>query len=332
MMDKICSVCKNVVPHFTDNSKQLCPICYKKQYKYKKEKCWICEKVKVVNARDEGKPVCKICYRKYYQKKEECFYCKEIKTPDFRTEKGEAVCNKCYTSYLRPKNKCNICGEVNYIEKIQDGYNICIKCYKNPKSKCDICGKDNKKINKIENGKKICISCYKVPIKKCIKCLEEKPVCSNDKKGPICRDCYKPPTRKCIKCHRENIIIGFDRCRQCFHKYKIENDERYRTTILLKDHFRHALKNYADGKKYSRLIYGIDYKAIIEYLGPCPGWREDYHIDHIFPISAFDLSNLKHIQACFAAENHRWLKKEDNLSKGDKFNKEDFEEYLKKFK
>lgn len=64
--------------------------------------------------------------------------------------------------------------------------------------------------------------------------------------------------------------------------------------------------------------HGIDYQAIADHLGPCPGNLADYHIDHIVPIAAFDLRDPKQLLEAFAPSNHQWLTAEENLRKSAK--------------
>jgi hypothetical protein len=66
--------------------------------------------------------------------------------------------------------------------------------------------------------------------------------------------------------------------------------------------------------------YGLDADAISLALGPCPGDLKDYEIDHIIPLSSFDLSDENQIRAAFAPENHQWLTKKDNMEKHAKLN------------
>jgi len=61
--------------------------------------------------------------------------------------------------------------------------------------------------------------------------------------------------------------------------------------------------------------YGLDAEAISLALGPCPGELKDYEIDHIIPLSSFDLSSEDQIRAAFAPENHQWLTKKQNMEK-----------------
>jgi hypothetical protein len=64
--------------------------------------------------------------------------------------------------------------------------------------------------------------------------------------------------------------------------------------------------------------YGVDFYKIIEKLGPCPGNREDYHIDHITPCFKFDHTNPEEVAKCWSPDNMQWLRKDMNLSKGAK--------------
>lgn len=83
-----------------------------------------------------------------------------------------------------------------------------------------------------------------------------------------------------------------------------------------------ALTHYSDtGKIMTSRKYGIDYGAIIEHLGPHPntiGIAGDFHIDHIIPLSAFDLTDPEQIKIAFAPENHQWLEAKANLAKHNK--------------
>ena len=83
-----------------------------------------------------------------------------------------------------------------------------------------------------------------------------------------------------------------------------------------------ALKHYTKtGKVMKSRMYGIDYKAIIEYLKPFPEDLSKYHIDHIKPLCSFNFvnpngsTNLEELKKAFAPKNHQWLLAHDNLKK-----------------
>ena len=64
--------------------------------------------------------------------------------------------------------------------------------------------------------------------------------------------------------------------------------------------------------------YGIDYGTIIAHLGPHPntiGIEGKFHIDHIIPLSSFDLNDPAQIKLALAPGNHQWLKAKENMSK-----------------
>jgi len=82
-----------------------------------------------------------------------------------------------------------------------------------------------------------------------------------------------------------------------------------------------ALKRYSlTGKIQKHSKYGIDYEKIIEHLKPFPNNIKDYHIDHIIPISSFNLNNKDEIKRAFSPENLQWLPKAENIKKGNKLN------------
>ena len=93
------------------------------------------------------------------------------------------------------------------------------------------------------------------------------------------------------------------------------------TRERLRGHVYQAMIKYAKtGKIWTSQQYGIDYEAIIAHLGPHPntrGIKGDFHIDHIIPLSAFDLNDPEQIKLAFAPGNHQWLRAKDNISKHD---------------
>lgn len=96
---------------------------------------------------------------------------------------------------------------------------------------------------------------------------------------------------------------------------KIKINSSYIIKNRLRARLLSSLKAYGNGKTMRANKYGIDYSAIINHLGPCPGKREDYHIDHIIPLSLFDHTNPEQIKIAWAPENHQWLEKKENLKK-----------------
>lgn len=233
--------------------------------------------------------------------------------------------------------KCSKCGSTDK-NIVRGGENpLCRACYYKsyvpPQKVCTICGEMVATYCNSKYGP-ICKKCYNPPKRKCYKCGVISQVAKNTKNGPICKNCYSSPKEVCSKCgnlrrvsvRAENNII----CASCRHMERY-NDRNYRYTCILRERVRCAFKSYSkNGKVKPSKKYKINYEAIIEYLGKCPGNREDYHIDHIIPLSAFDLDDPTQVKAAFAPENHQWLPKLDNLKKKDRVDKDVFEKYIKK--
>jgi len=99
-------------------------------------------------------------------------------------------------------------------------------------------------------------------------------------------------------------------------KWRENNPIQYRIHSLLKL----TMKLYSTtGKIQSSNKYGIDIPGIIKQLTPFPKDIENYHIDHIIPLSWFNHDDPKEIQWAWAPENHQWLTKEENMKKGNKY-------------
>lgn len=115
-----------------------------------------------------------------------------------------------------------------------------------------------------------------------------------------------------------------------YRKRRAAADSSFRTKLLLRNLLFYAFRKYSTmGKIMSSRKYGIDYRAIVEHLGPCPALG--FHIDHIIPLSVFDFDNPTHVRAAFAPENHQWLPAHDNLSKSDHYSPQMLEAYLSAF-
>lgn len=82
----------------------------------------------------------------------------------------------------------------------------------------------------------------------------------------------------------------------------------------LRSLFHYAMRTYGSGKKLPLANY-FDYAAVIESLGPCPGPRSDWHIDHVEPCCSFDHNDPEQVRQCWSPQNLRWLPKKHNLQK-----------------
>ncbi len=101
------------------------------------------------------------------------------------------------------------------------------------------------------------------------------------------------------------------------HKWKLRNDPKFAIADRLRRSLHHALTKYSEtGKIMSSKKYGINWREIIESLKPFPQEIQNYEIDHIIPLCAFNLTNSIEVKNAFSPENLRWLTKSENRSKG----------------
>lgn len=101
-----------------------------------------------------------------------------------------------------------------------------------------------------------------------------------------------------------------------YNKERYDSDPYYRFTICLRSRIRIAFKNYSiKGKSKSCKEYGIDFKSIYDKIG----YKDDptMHLDHVIPLSVFDLDNPEHVRLAHLPENLRWLDATENLQKHD---------------
>lgn len=324
---KKCSICHNdkFIFLITKNKEFICRQCHNDT---KKEKCCKCNKYKFLTNN-----ICNSCYNSTY--KEKCIICKKLKFIYKKNENGDSICKKCG----REKQICFICKNLKTVSIRDKNKNaICEECRnKNKIEKCIICNKMKSIHIRTKNNEPICKRCGEKK-EKCIFCKKLKSVNQRDKnRNAICCKCGTKKEICCI-CKKLKKICTRDKnknaiCDICQEKIRLKNDKNFLVTKRLRYYVRIAFNRYSKtGKIRKSKLYGISYEKIIEHLKPFPENIKEYHIDHIIPLSAFDLNNPVHILAAFSPENHQWLKAKDNISKNAKYNIEDFETLIKKIK
>ncbi len=129
----------------------------------------------------------------------------------------------------------------------------------------------------------------------------------------------KEKERRRAKEHRKKYSKKVRGYFNIYAEKKRKTDKNYNVRNRLRCLFCAALRYYTKTGKYKKSDeYGVNYKAIIEYLKPFPEDISLYHIDHRKPLCSFNLTNPEEIKKAFAPENHQWLLAEENLSKGKK--------------
>ena len=161
-------------------------------------------------------------------------------------------------------------------------------------------------------------------MKKCSKCGIEKELSefgkhnkTKDRFRTWCKCCCKEYN---IQYRTENV----ESIKESVEKYKskrnIRNKLRYNSDPLFKlennirARFNQVYKNQCV-KKTNKTFDLVDLEAVYNKLGEIP---KGYHIDHIIPISVFDLTNEEHLKWVYHPSNVRILPAKENLAKSDK--------------
>lgn len=112
-----------------------------------------------------------------------------------------------------------------------------------------------------------------------------------------------------------------------YQRQQRETNPQYRLRKALSQRLREGLRFTGVDKNSLSIfvIVGYTKEELIAHLERCfkPGmtlknFRSKWHIDHIIPMSKFDLNDPEQIKACFALTNLRPLWAGENRVKGDK--------------
>ena len=117
-------------------------------------------------------------------------------------------------------------------------------------------------------------------------------------------------------------------------KYLDKQMRKYPLFYRLRGNIKQGLHKYSNQRDKSLSKYNIFIGKIIEKLTEDAkklGYKYtelmelNYHIDHIIPISLFNLNDEKDISGCWHYSNLRWLPAKDNISRGNKLSQKDIE-------
>lgn len=92
-------------------------------------------------------------------------------------------------------------------------------------------------------------------------------------------------------------------------------DSKFRIIGNIRNRLNQAYRRGLVTKKISTtsIISQETFNKLIETAPKTKG----FHIDHIIPLSAFDLNNVEHIKLANSIENLQWLPSKENISKKD---------------
>ena len=162
-----------------------------------------------------------------------------------------------------------------------------------------------------------------------------------------CEKEYKKENKDRIREYKKNYFLGnvdnlyekrkewnkknIEKMREYFNQYKkerIKTDVNFAIKCRLRSRLRMALKGHCKSKSTMQLL-GCSVEELKLHLekgfynhkttGEPMTWEKygEFHIDHIRPCSAFDLSDPEQQKICFHYTNLQPLWAEDNLRKSD---------------
>jgi hypothetical protein len=154
----------------------------------------------------------------------------------------------------------------------------------------------------------------------CEQCLEIKQISAFDWRKD--NNCYRSECKDCKKeYNKEYNIRPKSKSRRkerdgVNEKKRLESDPVYKLQRTLRRRIRSGINFYSkNGKTKSCKEYGIDFVSIYNKVGPRPGTGKEWHLDHIIPMSVFDLDNELHILLCNSPDNLQWLPANININK-----------------
>jgi len=180
-------------------------------------------------------------------------------------------------------------------------------------------------------------------IRKCPRCSRELALSSfyvNKKTGRVysyCKQCNnemsrnrdKEKTKKYNKLkylknkeeYNKNSSENYYANQQKYIDYAIKREAirkleepKYAFTRRLRDRIRKSFRRLSvNGKVKSCKEYGIDFEEIYLHLGEKPS--ENFELDHIIPLSVFNLDIAEHVKLANSKYNLRWISCSDNRKK-----------------
>jgi len=251
-----------------------------------------------------------------------CSKCGEIKTEDLFI-KERNICKTCRNKKSREKyseielikelkQNCNSCEEEKLMSCFHKRRKICCDCInKKRREKYDndevhrtklIKNASDFKHNKVMERQKLKEEEIGKDNKKCNYCEKIKP-----------NSCFRYNRLKCRICERDEPID------------KLKRSVRSRIYIALKNKDKKTNEYLGcTSNQYLNWILSVNQDYTLDNRG------EVWHIDHVIPLSKFDLNNQEEQLIAFNWRNTTPLLAKENLSKNNKIIKEQIETHYKK--
>jgi len=144
---------------------------------------------------------------------------------------------------------------------------------------------------------------------KCSRCLRELEELAFPKTGHICKDCHA----EYQKIYREKYRHVLYKRKNDYRKLYYDNREDVRLAKKLRQGTRYAILSQSTKSKYQPYL-GCTGKQAYQYLVKL-GYTEEHEVDHIIPLSFFNLKSERHKKYAMHFRNLQPLTPEENNKK-----------------
>lgn len=235
------------------------------------------------------------------------------------------TCIKCKTNkdisefYDKTRNTCKECIKHKSRIYFETNKDRIIEHRKSNKESIKQYNKDRYNVNK-EEIKLARIEYRKTNIDNIKQYEKTQRIKHNNKRKEYGKKYREHNREKCLELNRNYYINNRESLNKkalSRHNNRIKNDDYYKfihqfRIRLIQGFKEHSLK----GKTASCKEYGINFKEIYERIGARPA--VNYHLDHIIPLSKFNLDNNEHVKLANCPNNLRWILSTTNLKKTNK--------------
>jgi hypothetical protein len=262
-----------------------------------------------------------------------------------KTSKVCKICNidKDLSEFYFHKGECKVChNKKRRVNKTLEGTKMCVKCNEE---------KDIKRFRPVRN---VCYDCSNQKQKEYMKEYyeqnkkewKEKERLRNERKLKLQDEEEK--NQECKDCKEQKNIKDFrlnrNRCKECEKKYNREwilhkkrNDPIFKFVSNCRNRLISAI---GKNKKQSTTEYlGEDLDLIKKWFELCftndMTWENHgscWHIDHVIPVSRFNLQTENDVIKCFNWKNLSPLTKKENLTKSNNIIQHQVEQHIEKLR
>ena len=219
------------------------------------------------------------------------------------------------------------------VEKTIDNFYF-IKNSNNYRNQCKLCVSDRKKQYYAYNKEKVCAKAaeYKQNNKKNVVASQAEYRQHNKEKIAARNAEYRQNNKEKIAARKAEYAQQNRKKINEYNRNRHKNNANAKLARNIRSRINKALKGKSKSF-HTKEILGIDIenykKWLLFQMTPEMNFN-NIHIDHVKPISSFDISNDNELLEAFNWRNTQPLLKQDNLRKSNKVNEEDYNNQFKK--